>query len=143
MIELEAECFAPSDRFPRRNWQHVLGSRSTLCLAVPGPGRLDAAICWLLRKGCRVARMYSLAVHPDARGRGLAKSLVADSLARLPRRCTTLSLEVRPENAGAVGLYRAIGFLPSEGLAGYYGDGQDGMRMRVARSEAARILAGR
>lgn len=140
LVALEGVSFALSDRFPRRNWARVLGSRSTLCLGVDGGDGLDAAICWLLRRTSAVARMYSLAVHPRARGRGLAKALVATSLVHLPRRCTVLSLEVRPENTGAVALYRALGFRPSAGLAGYYGDGEDGMRMRAPRADVAATL---
>lgn len=141
LVELEGACFAPSDRFPRRNWAHVLGSNSTLCLGIDGDQGLDAAICWLLRSTSSVARMYSLAVHPRTRGRGLSKVLVARSLELLPRRCAILSLEVRPENESAVGLYRRLGFRPVAGLADYYGQGQDGMRMRAPRAGVATALS--
>lgn len=141
ILALEAASFPPSDRFPRRNWRHVLDSSTTLNLGIPDPaGGLHGAICWLLRSGSRVARMYSLAVHPDTRGRGLGKQLIAASVARLPRRCDLLGLEVRPANASAVGLYRALGFRPVAGLADYYGPGEDGMRMRAARAAVAAAL---
>lgn len=141
LLALENASFSANDRFPRRNWRHVLASRSTLVLGIPAPaGGLHGAICWLLRRGTSVARMYSLAVHPDARGRGLGKLLVDASLDRLPRRCTLLGLEVRPENTSAVGLYRALGFRPVAGLADYYGDGEDGMRMQAARATVATTL---
>ena len=141
LLVLETASFPLTDRFPRRNWRHVLASRSTLVLGIPDPeAGLLGAICWLLRSGSRVARMYSLAVHPAARGRGLGKALVAASLRRLPRRCTVLGLEVRPDNAGAVGLYRALGFRPVAGLADYYGPGEDGMRMQATRTAVAASL---
>jgi ribosomal protein S18 acetylase RimI-like enzyme len=142
LVDLETASFPPSDRFPRRNWRHVLGSRATLVLGVPDPeAGLQAAICWLLRSSSRVARMYSLAVHPTARGRGLGKLLVAASVQRLPRRCGILGLEVRPDNASAVGLYRALGFRPVAGLADYYGAGEDGMRMQASREAVAATLS--
>lgn len=81
--------------------------------------------------------MYSLAVHPRARGRGLARALVAASLRRLPAGISRLGLEVRADNAAAVGLYCALGFIETARLPAYYGRGRHGLRMRAARASVA------
>ncbi len=78
--------------------------------------------------------MYSLSVHPDARGRGLARAIVAASLRRLPASITSLSLEVRRDNQAAVGLYCALGFVETALLRQYYGRGRHGIRMRADRA---------
>lgn len=56
-------------------------------------------------------RVFSVAVHPDFRGRGIAKALVAESLRRLRARgARRVRLEVRPGNVPAVRLYERAGF---------------------------------
>ena len=131
IVALEAASFPPADRFARATWRRLIASASArVLLTADGLG----ACCWLLRRGSRVARLYSLAVHPDARGRGLGRALIVGSLPYIPRRCTALSLEVRVGNEGAIGLYRRLGFRIQEALPGYYSDGGHGVRMRVART---------
>lgn len=93
-------------------------------------GTLVAAIAFLLRRGSAVARLYTLAVHPDARGQGLAQRMLTAAIAQLPRRCTTLSLEVRRANP-ARHLYERWGLTVVADLPGYYADGGAGLRMRA------------
>lgn len=57
------------------------------------------------------ARILSVAVHPDHQGRGLARALCTLGLARLDRLAAgPVRLEVRPDNAPALTLYRRLGF---------------------------------
>jgi len=140
ILALETAAFPAEDRFPRRAWRRLLTVDSALCLVVRRPGGIDATIAWLLRRGTGLARMYSLAVHPDARGQGLARLLVAASLASLPRRIDTLGLEVRSDNSAAVGLYCALGFIETARLPGYYGRGRPGLRMRATRTAVRQML---
>lgn len=56
------------------------------------------------------SHMLSLAVHPEWRGRGIAKTLVLASLwAARAAGQRMLTLEVRASNAAAIGLYRSCG----------------------------------
>ncbi len=87
----------------------------------------------LLRAGSRVARLYSLAVDPSQRGRGLGAKLIVALVKRVPRRCEVISLEVRHDNTAALGLYERLGFTHAEHLPGYYDDGGHGVRLRAAR----------
>ena len=140
ILALEQAAFPPEDCFPRRSWRGLLASPSALCLVVD-EGRVIASIAWLLRSTSTLARMYSLAVHPDARGRGLARRLVAESLRRLPARIDTLGLEVRSDNQAAVGLYCGIGFFETARLPDYYGPGRSGLRMRASLTAVEQALS--
>ncbi len=137
LIALEAACFAAVDRFPRRAWRRLLTVPTAVTLVADGPTELHGAICVLLRAGVTVARLYSLAVHPEARGQGLGQRLMLGLDRHLPKRIAILSLEVRSTNAAALGLYQRLGFRPAEPLPGYYADGGDGMRLRAPRSVLA------
>jgi ribosomal protein S18 acetylase RimI-like enzyme len=137
IVALEIAAFPPEDRFPRRAWRRLLTVDSAICLVVAEQAVVLGSVAWLLRAGSGLARMYSLAVHPDARGRGLARLLVAASLRRLPPQVDTLGLEVRSDNGAAVGLYCALGFIETARLPSYYGPGRHGLRMRAARAAVA------
>ena len=53
----------------------------------------------------------NVAVHPDHRRRGLGRTVVAGLLdAARERKLSFVYLEVRPSNAPALALYRALGF---------------------------------
>lgn len=131
-VALEIAAFNAADRFPARVWRRFLGPCQTagtaLALGVRAPrGVLAAAIIVLLRRNCRVARIYSLAVDPGHRGRGLGAALIA-AVTRRTR--LDLSLEVRLDNQPARALYERLGFIAGEQLPGYYADGADGIRYR-------------
>lgn len=54
-----------------------------------------------------------LAVHPDARGRGYGRQIMAEVERMLEERgCPKLSLQIRTDNERALGFYRALGYLP-------------------------------
>lgn len=134
LAALDARCFPPGDRFSPRVWRHLLGvarrNRSALAVLAHEDAAVLGAAALLLRAGSRVARLYTVAVDPAARGRGLARRLLAALLARAPRRCATLSLEVRASNAGARALYEALGMTAVASLPRYYDD-EDGVRYRA------------
>lgn len=136
-VALEIAAFDPTERFQTRVWRRLIGpcqsAGSVLALGVRGPRHsLAAAIVVLLRRNCRVARIYYLAIDPGQRRRGLAKRLIATTIRRLPPRCTLLTLEVRVDNRSARALYSQLGFLVTARLADFYGDGDPGLRYELA-----------
>lgn len=57
------------------------------------------------------ADIMSIATAPEARGQGVAKALLAEMIGLLKQRnLKWLTLEVRPSNESALGLYRSLGF---------------------------------
>ena len=142
IVALETRSFAPHDRFARATWRHLLGPAarrgSSLTLVARKGKAVVGTVNGLLRAGSHVLRIYSLAVDPSQRGRGLGGRLILALVAAAPRRCTTVSLEVRYDNSGARMLYERLGFTVHERLPGYYPDGGAGIRYRVLRSALPR-----
>lgn len=142
IIALEAQSFLSHDRFARSTWRHLLGKAqergSSLTVVALDGERVVGALNALLRRDGRTARLYSLAVDPAQRGRGVGSRLIRDLAERLPVTITALSLEVRSSNAAARALYERLGFFLQEELPAYYPDGGDGVRLRVERAALAR-----
>jgi ribosomal-protein-alanine N-acetyltransferase len=72
------------------------------------------------------AHMTNLAVHPDHRRRGIAKTLLED-IKRMARRAgaRSMTLEVRESNAAARRLYASMGFVDAGRRARYYADNNE------------------
>lgn len=118
------------DRFPRRNLRRVLASPAATFLLALSDGAPAGYLMLLYRRGSRVARLYSLAVDPGQRGRGVADALIGAALtAAVARGADRLRLELRPSNAGALRLYERAGFTVFERKPTYYDDGEDAIRM--------------
>lgn len=119
-----------ADRFPRRNLKRALASPAALTLLVAENGAPAGYVMLLFRAGARVARLYSIAVDPACRGRGLAERLINEAVgAAKARGADRLRLEVRPSNTAAQRLYERAGFAHLSRIAGYYADGEDAIRM--------------
>lgn len=96
--------------------------------AFDGRGRLVGYICpmLILDEG----HILDVAVHPEYRGHGLGKLLVENVLAACRQRgAEFVSLEVRPSNSEAIGLYRRLGFVETGRRPRYYHDGEDALLM--------------
>lgn len=130
ILALEAQF--PGDRMSRRSVRRFLQVPSAhVWVSHPADAAAPlGALVMLTRRGSTAARIYSVAVDPETRGRGLGKALVqqAESRAR-DLGCEQMRLEVREDNAAARGLYAALGYVTSARLAGYYEDGGDGLRL--------------
>lgn len=90
---------------------------------------------WLIADEVHIS---TLAVHPDHRGQGIGRRLLQDGLrsARV-RGARMATLEVRPSNEVAVGLYRTFGFVVVGRRSGYYRDnGEDALLMTLLKLRA-------
>ena len=137
IIDLETRSFLPTDRFARSTWRHLLGTArrrgSAVTLVARDGAFVIGALNTLLRRDGHTARLYSLAVDPQQRGRGIGGLLIRQLAEHLSPAITVLSLEVRSDNLAARALYERLGFTLYENLPGYYLDGGDGVRLRVER----------
>ncbi|TXL57220.1 GNAT family N-acetyltransferase [Aeromicrobium terrae] len=88
---------------------------------------------WVAVRGDEPADLTRVAVHPDARRRGLGRALVdgAVDLARLEG-ADRMLLEVAATNGPAIQLYRSAGFVEISRRRGYYGAGVDALVMELA-----------
>ncbi|WP_275287869.1 GNAT family N-acetyltransferase [Halomonas elongata] len=119
------------DRFSRRQFHHLLYRAHALTLVAEGDTRrLLGYGTLLLRRNSTQARLYSLCVHPGARGHGVGRNMLQWLIsAAAARGCDRLVLEVRVDNPVALGLYRSEGFMPAAWLTNYYEDGCAAWRM--------------
>jgi len=135
LVALENAVFT-SDRISRRSFRNLIGASSALILVVEDPACVskDATevlgyAALLFRRGTGLARLYSLAVSPRAAGRGIGRSLLdAAEAAAFDRDRILLRLEVREDNARAIGLYRAAGYRPIGRYLDYYADHMPALR---------------
>ncbi|MEZ5922203.1 MAG: GNAT family N-acetyltransferase [Parvularculaceae bacterium] len=118
------------DRFARRNLARLLASGAAETFVIAGGGAITGYVTLLFRKGSGVARIYSIALAPAARGKGFGRRLL-ESAERAARRrgADRLRLEFRPSNRRARALYERAGFLLLEVKPAYYADGEDAIRM--------------
>jgi ribosomal-protein-alanine N-acetyltransferase len=90
----------------------------------PGGEVAGYAICWTVGEE---SHLLNIAVRPDARGRGIGRSLLMECLRRGARAgASRIFLEVRPSNQQAIRMYRREGFHFVGIREGYYTDtGED------------------
>jgi ribosomal-protein-alanine N-acetyltransferase len=130
VMEIERLSFA-SDPWTPGLFLHELKldfSRLHLARTAGPERRLVGYACWWL-VGDEV-HILNLAVHPEARGSGAGRALVQRILDdAVAHGAVSVSLEVRPENAAALALYRATGFTRIGLRRNYYGRGEDAVIM--------------
>ncbi|WP_201313242.1 GNAT family N-acetyltransferase [Dyella sp. EPa41] len=129
LVALEETSFA-TDRLSREQYRRHLDSETAQVLVASANRRrfLGTAVVFF-RKGTKVARLYSIATHAEARGKGVGSALLeaSEQLARR-RGCQVLRLEVRTDNDVAIRLYERLGYVRIGRYARYYGDGADAWR---------------
>jgi ribosomal protein S18 acetylase RimI-like enzyme len=143
LVALENHVFA-TDRLSPRSFRRFLASPAARVTVAEHAGKLAGYALVLFRPGSVIARLYSIAVTPEAAGRGVAKALLADAeQAAVARHCHVLRLEVHEENAPAARLYRRAGYRTIERLPRYYADGGTALRLqkRLSTASAASVPA--
>ncbi|MCH8551578.1 MAG: GNAT family N-acetyltransferase/peptidase C39 family protein [Natronospirillum sp.] len=127
--QLEQVCF-DSDRLNRRSFRRLIGSDSASILVSADRKLINGYICVLYRRGTALSRIYSLALLPEARGDGLAATLMnqaeADAMAH---GCTHMRLEVRPDNETAIRFYKRLGYRQFAAVDDYYADHSPALRL--------------
>jgi len=129
LIRLEHACF-DTDRLTARRFQRLITRGHAACMVLAEGARLAGYILLLFRTGISVARLYSVAVDPHQQGRGLSRRLMTASEEEARRReCAYIRLEVRPDNAPAIALYRKLGYREFGLFPDYYEDHTAALRM--------------
>ena len=90
-------------------------------------GKFAGSAIMLFRKNSEVARLYSIGVMPGHQGRGVGL-LLLKTCERRRRRRARIRLEVRADNAPAIGLYRSRGYAEFGQRQHYYPDLTDALR---------------
>lgn len=133
LCELENASFA-GDRISARSWRAFLASTSATVTVARARAdgheapRIAGAAVVLQRAGTSVARLYSIAIAPHARGRGVSSALLDDATQRMrDAGAAVLRLETRLDNVPARRLFARSGFVQRGRKAAYYEDGQDAL----------------
>ncbi len=126
---LEKESFT-SDRFSARTLRALATRSSSEMWVAVSAKKIIGYVATLFRGNSVLARIYGLCVAPAARGRGVARALLAKAErgARL-RGSRAMRLEVRADNRAALALYGIAHYTPLRALPAYYADGCDGIRL--------------
>lgn len=135
LCNLEQQAFA-GDRISRRSWHRFIARRCVFVCEINT--RPCAAAVLLTRKGSAKSRLYSFAVDPGMRGRGIGYVFLRQLLFRehdSGRRA--VSLEVSERNIAAMELYRKTGFHECGRREGYYQDGASAVKMSIELSRVS------
>lgn len=127
LLEIEASVFT-ADHMSRRSFLHFLNSAQAEFL-VSGPvGRTVGYALVILRRGSRVARLYSIGVARAAAGRGIGIALLrAAENAAIRRGADRMRLEVQAGNRAAIARYEKSGYRRTGRTESYYNDGSDAL----------------
>ncbi|HEY7774733.1 MAG TPA: GNAT family N-acetyltransferase/peptidase C39 family protein [Marinagarivorans sp.] len=130
LVAIEQTCFQ-YDRLSRRRMKHWLSAANGLFWVAKIDGVVSGYGLVLLHKGTRHARLYSLALLPACRGKGVAKQLLnALETAAADKGRLFMRLEVAKPNEAAIGLYQQLGYRVFGEYSEYYEDAEDALRMQ-------------
>lgn len=129
LLDLENRCFE-TDRLSRRSFRHLLTKANAVTLVHEQDARVQGYVMVLFNAGTSLARLYSIAVDPQWRGRGIASALVqAAENAALEADRLYMRLEVRRDNTASIALFERLGYRRFGTYADYYEDHMEALRM--------------
>ncbi len=128
LVEIETRVFE-HDRLSRRSFRTLVERRTADMRVAEVDGVIVGYFVVLYRTGSGVARLYSIAVDPDAGGGGIGRELLkAAETCAFNEESLLLRLEVREDNPRALELYLRNGYHQIGSETGYYEDGATALR---------------
>lgn len=130
LVRLENQSF-PTDRLSQRNFRYMLSKGSGVTLVeTDRDGEIRGYALVLFHRGTPLARLYSIAVAPRWRGKGIGRLLMkaAEEAAR-ERDAAYMRLEVRADDVDTQEFYKRLGYRPFGYHSHYYEDKADALRM--------------
>jgi hypothetical protein len=105
-------------------------------------GRIRGYVMVLFHHGTSLARLYSIAVHPDFQGQGVGKILVrAAEDTALAHDCAYMRLEIRRDNPASIRLFTRNGYRQFGRHDDYYEDHMEALRFEKALAHLRPDLA--
>lgn len=142
LLALEESGFEPSERWSEASWAAELARDDRLVLVARHGDELDAVACLSVLGG--TAELLRVIVHPTRRGRQIARRLIGVGKEWAEAAgADRMLLEVRHDNAAALGLYTATGFDVIARRRDYYGPGRDGLVMQCQLAHVSLLELGR
>jgi [ribosomal protein S18]-alanine N-acetyltransferase len=125
LAEIHASAFPPAQAWPGTTMETLLGMPGALGLIAESDGMI------LLRQAADEAEILTFAVRPEARGTGMGRALLEAGMVLLAAQgASTLLLEVAEDNAAALALYTAAGFLRTATRRDYYARGHHALLLK-------------
>ena len=110
ILEVENLSFE-SDMFSRNQFIYLITRSKGAFLVAKFNDRIMGYISSLSNVRTKIVRIYSIAVHPDARRKNIAQSLIDKIIEySLQNHFSTIVLEVKTTNTKAINLYKKNGF---------------------------------
>lgn len=129
LLAIENTCFL-GDRLSRRSFRHLLTKGHALTLVDAEGSSLRGYITLLFRRKLSLARVYSIATHPQCMGQKVASGLLrAGERAAREQHCVSMRLEVRKDNRASLRLFKHRGYRVFDEQADYYEDQMDALRL--------------
>jgi ribosomal protein S18 acetylase RimI-like enzyme len=129
LVGIENRSF-DTDRLSRRNFKYILTRAHAETLLAEAGGEVRGYALVLFNRGTSLARLYSFAVDPAHRGRGVGRALlVAGEAAAREHDTITMRLEVRRDNAAAIALFTQHGYKQFGVFEDYYEDHMQALRL--------------
>ncbi|MBC52395.1 MAG: ribosomal-protein-alanine acetyltransferase [Gammaproteobacteria bacterium] len=140
--DLEKASF-DTDRLSRRRLRHWIQATNREFMVAVEHGRLLGYGLVLFHGATHLARLYSIAIAQEARGKGIAaKLLQALETASVNRQRFFMRLEVAKDNAAAIRLYESAGYVAFGTFEDYYEDHRDALRMQKIIRDAPKRKRG-
>jgi len=128
LVAIENQCFG-SDILSRRSFRYLLTKGHANTVLAEQDGRVCGYAMALYSAGTSMSRLYSLAVVPELRRRGIGLRLLQAIMQQAKDQdCASMRLEVRRDNAPAQSLFRKSGYKQFGAIADYYEDHMDALR---------------
>ncbi|HAW94358.1 MULTISPECIES: GNAT family N-acetyltransferase/peptidase C39 family protein [unclassified Arsukibacterium] len=127
---LEQRCFS-SDKLSVRSFRRFITEKRSDLIALEVDEALAGYFLLIYRRGTSLARLYSIAVDPAFRQKGLAEKLMAEAEVQAANRhCALLRLEVRKDNEAAIKLYKKLQYHEFAIKHDFYEDHADAICMQ-------------
>lgn len=128
LTALEQRCFS-EDRLARRQFRHLLTKGNSAVLVAEADGRILGNTVLLFSRTTANSRLYSIAIDPEMRGRGIARRLVeAAETETWKRERSWIRLEIRKDNLPSINLFQSLGYRRFGEYGNYYADHMDAWR---------------
>ena len=129
LIYLEQQCF-DTDRISERSFRRFINKGTSSLLVFVEDYKVLGYSLVLFHQNTSMARLYSLAIDPASRGKGIANALMlACEKDALTHGVVSMRLEVHIHNNAAIALYRKFGYRDFDIYPDYYEDHGAALRM--------------
>lgn len=131
LLAIERRCFR-AHRFTRDDFQYHLKNPKSIFAVAEVDREIVGYVAGIIYQGMqrKVGRIYSMAVLPQFRIRGIGSRLLEYFEHEAAKEGSqSVTLEVRKTNRAAYSLYKHSGYQARETLPDYYAAGSDALRM--------------